>query len=139
MSLEANIRPKTGGRNIRQKESDNDDISSVSSESSTDIPLIVNNNCPTTAPEVISTYQSENVTDDSSWNTVTAEANAPLGYFRELLIPDRPTVHSNISRKEWLRDIKYCVQHRYVYCHECRECVEKAKYKYKTIHGVGCH
>jgi hypothetical protein len=98
--MQANIRPKTRGRNIRQKESDNDDISSVSSESSTDIPLIVNNNYPTTAPKVMRTYPSENVADDSSWNTVTAKANEPLGYFRELLIPDRPNVHSNISRKE---------------------------------------
>jgi hypothetical protein len=127
--MQANIRLKTGGRNIRQKESDNDDISSVSSESSSDTPLIVNNNYATTAPKVKSLYPYENAADDSSWNTVTAEANAPLGYFRELLIPDRLTVYSNMSRKEWHRDIKYCVQHRYVYCHECRELVKKAKYK----------
>jgi hypothetical protein len=39
--MQANIRPKTEGRNIRKKESDNDDISSVSSDTSTDTPLIV--------------------------------------------------------------------------------------------------
>jgi hypothetical protein len=48
--MQANIRPKPGGWNIRKKESDNDAISSVSSESSTDTPLIVNNNCSTMAP-----------------------------------------------------------------------------------------
>jgi hypothetical protein len=67
------------------------------------------------------------------------KTNALLGHFRELLIPDRPNVFSNVSRKEWHKDIKYCVQHRYVYCHECREWVKKAKYKYRSIQGVVCH
>jgi hypothetical protein len=47
-SMQANTRPKAGGLNIKKKEADNDDTSSVSSESSTDIPLIVNINCTTT-------------------------------------------------------------------------------------------
>ena len=42
--MQANIRLKTGGRNIRKKESDNGDISSVRSESSPDTTPTVNNN-----------------------------------------------------------------------------------------------
>ena len=107
--------------NIRKKEADNGDISSVSSESSPDTTPIVNNIIPTTALKVLSTHIDEKDADDCSWNTETAEANAPLGHFRELLIPDRPNDNSIISRREWLQDIKYCLQHRDVNCHQCKE------------------
>jgi hypothetical protein len=107
--MQANIRPKSGGLNIRKKEEDNDDISSVSSDSSPDTTPTVNNIIPTTAPKVLSTSIDEKNADDCSWNTGTAEANASLGYYRELLIPDRPNDNSDISRKEWLDDIKYCL------------------------------
>jgi hypothetical protein len=136
--MQANIRPKTGGLNIRKKETDNNDISSVSSDSSTDTTPNVNI-IPTTAPEVQITSIDNKDADDCSWTTEIAEANAPLGYYRELLIPDRPNVNSDISRKEWLDDIKYCLQHRLVYCHQCRDWVTRAKYSKRTIQGVGCH
>jgi hypothetical protein len=87
---------------------------SVSSESPPDTTPVVNNNIPTTTPEVLSSSLDEKDADDCSWNTETAEANALLGHFRELLIPDRPNDDSSISRKEWLEDIKYCLQHRHV-------------------------
>ena len=137
--MQANIRPETGGWNIRKKESDNDDISSVSSEPSTDTTPIVNNNIQTTAPKVLSTSLDKKDADDCSWNTETAKANAPLGNFRELLIPDRPNDDSSISRNEWLQDIKYCLQHRYVYCHQCKEWVTRAKHSKRSIQGAGCH
>ena len=65
----------------------------------------------TTVTSVVTTnvnYASsdENDDDDCSWNTEIAEARAPLGKVRELLIPDRPNDNSELSRKEWLQDIK---------------------------------
>ena len=101
----------------------------------TDATTIVNNNMITTATEVLSTGSDENDDDDCSWNTEIAEARAPLGKFRELLIPDRPNDNSERSRKDWLKDIKYCLQHRYVYCHQCKQWVTKAQYKSRNIQG----
>ena len=54
-------------------------------------------------------------------------------------MPDKPTENNNINRKVWLDDNKYCLQHRYVYCHECREWVTRAKYSKRSIQGAGCH
>jgi hypothetical protein len=98
--MQANIRPKTRGWNIRKKEADNGDISCVSSESSPDTTPTVNNIIPTTALKVLGTSIDKKDVDDCSWNTETAEANALLGYYRELLIPDRPNNNSDINRKE---------------------------------------
>jgi hypothetical protein len=112
---------------------------------STTVSTTVSSTIPTTSvTSVVSTnanYESsdENVDDDCSWNTEIAEARAPLGKFRELLIPDRPNDNSERSRKDWLKDIKYCLQHRYVYCHQCKQWVTKAQYKSRNIQGVGCH
>ena len=55
--------------NIRKKESDNGDISSVRSESSPDTTPIVNINLTTTAPEVLNTSPEEKDDDDytRSW------------------------------------------------------------------------
>ena len=69
----------------------------------TDTATIVNNNMLTTATEVLSTSPDENDDDDCSWNTEIAEARAPLGKFRELLIPDRPDDNSELSRRDWLK------------------------------------
>ena len=115
--IQANIRPKTGGKDIRKKESDNGDISSVRPESSPVITPTVNNNLSTTAPDVRNTNPEEKDDDDCSWTTGIAEARAPLGKFREYLIPDKPDNNSEINRKKWLKDIKYCLQNRFVYCH----------------------
>jgi hypothetical protein len=136
--MQSNIRAKTEGWIIRKKKAAKDDISCVSSESPPDTTPIVNNIIPTTALVVLCTSLEKDA-DDCSWNTVTAVANAPLGNFRELLIPDRPNDDSSISRKEWLDDIKYCLQHRYVYCHQFKEWVTRAMYSKRYIQGVGCH
>ena len=76
--MQANIRPKTGGKDIRKKASDNDDISSVSSESSPDTTPTANISLSTTAPDVLNTDPEENDDDDCSWTTEIAEARAPL-------------------------------------------------------------
>ena len=65
-TMQANIRPKTGGKDIRKKESDNGDISSVRLESSPVTTPIVNNNLSTTAPDVLNTYPEEKDDDDCS-------------------------------------------------------------------------
>ena len=50
-----------------------------------------------------------------------AERNAPLGKYREPLIPPYPVNDSWVNREEWLDDIKYCLKQGYVWCHECIE------------------
>ena len=62
-----------------------------------------------------------------------------MGKLREYLIPNRPDDDNEISRKERLKDIKYCLQRRYVYCHQCKRWVTRAKYAKRSIKRVGCH
>ena len=77
--MQANIRPRTAGRNIHGNVADNDDISSVSSTSSMSEEDL--------QPVIQPTYTKEN---DNSWDTDMAERNAPLGRYREELIPPYP-------------------------------------------------
>ena len=110
--MEANIRPRTAGRNIRGNAEDKDDISSVSSTSDKSEEDV--------QPVIQTTYTQE---DDNSWDTDMAERNAPLGKYREPLIPPYPVNDSWVSREEWLDDIKYCLKQGYVWCYECKEWV----------------
>ena len=57
--MQANIRPKTGGKDIRKKEPDNGDISSVRSESSPNTTPTANNHLSTTAPKGLNTCQKK--------------------------------------------------------------------------------
>ena len=68
-----------------------------------------------------------------------SERNAPLGRYREELIPPYPVVDSWVNREEWLSDIKYCLKQEYVYCHQCKEWVRKKYYKQRGSECAGCH
>jgi hypothetical protein len=95
--MQANIRPRTAGRNIRSNVVDNDDISTISSTSSTSEEI--------EQPGNNYMVDKEN---DNSWDTDMAERNAPLGKYRELLIPPYPASDSWVNRDEGLNDTKYC-------------------------------
>jgi hypothetical protein len=88
--MQANIRPRTAGRNIRSNEADNDDISYVSSTSS--------KSKENEQPE--NSYMVDKM-DDNSWDTDMAERNAPLGKYRKPLIPPYSVSDSWVKRNEW--------------------------------------
>jgi hypothetical protein len=100
--LQANIRPRTAGRNIRGNVADNDDISSVSSTSS-----ILEED----VQQVLQSMDTKE--DDSSWYTDMAERHAPLGKYREPYIPPYSVNDLWVHRVEWLDDIKYCLKDMY--------------------------
>jgi hypothetical protein len=126
--MQANIRPRTAGRNIRSNVVDNDDVSSVSSTSFTSEE--------NEQPENNYMVDKE---DDNSWDTDMAQRNAPLGKYRELLIPPYPVSDSWVNRDEWLNDIKYCLNIGRVWCHQCKEWVRRKYYKQRGRENVGCH
>jgi hypothetical protein len=68
-----------------------------------------------------------------------AERNALLGHYHEELIPPTPVVNSLVNREDWLSDIKYCLKQEYVWCHQCKEWVQKKFYNHRGREGAGCH
>jgi hypothetical protein len=126
--VQANIQPRTAGRNIRGNVADNDDISSVSSTSSRskeDVKLVV--------------QSTDTIEGDNSWDTDMTERDAPLGKYREPLIPPYRVNDSWVNREEWLDDIKYCLKRGYVWCHQCKEWVRKKYHEHRGREGAGCH